>query len=88
MPCRLVDMTLGDLPGYCISMQQHLYWPLGRNSGLCHSIGKTMACLQGNQFGVFFERAAEKVGAAFRHTGFDSSVIQAGALSITLSSIT
>ena len=43
----------------------------------------TLACLQGNQFGVFFERAAEKVGAAFRHTGFDSSVIQVGNLSMT-----
>ena len=47
-----------------------------------------MAYLQGNQFGVFFERAAEKVGAAFRHTGFDSSVIQAGAVSKALSCIT
>jgi len=32
--------------------------------------------MQGNPFGVFFAQAAQKVGAATKHDGFDSSVIQ------------
>ncbi|KAK9915926.1 hypothetical protein WJX75_006090 [Coccomyxa subellipsoidea] len=32
--------------------------------------------LQGNPFGVLFEKSARNIGASFEHRGFDSSVIQ------------
>ena len=32
--------------------------------------------MQGNPFGPFFTAAAQKVGAAKKHDGFDSSVVQ------------
>lgn len=34
-------------------------------------------CLvQGNPFGVLFQKSADNIGASFEHKGFDSSVIQ------------
>ncbi len=32
--------------------------------------------MQGNPFGVLFEKSARNIGASFEHKGFDSSVIQ------------
>jgi len=37
---------------------------------------KVWCLVQGNPFGVLFQKSADNIGASFEHKGFDSSVIQ------------